>query len=265
MSPSSYELLKMEREGHVAIITLNRPEKLNAMSAQLRLDLRAALDEVAVDNEVRVVILTGAGRGFCAGADVGQMRDRLEGQGEGKPQERARVDEVPIQVAIRALPQPVIAAVNGVAAGMGLSIALASDIRIASEEARFASIFIKRSIVPDTGATYTLPRQVAPGIAAEMTLTGRVYDAQWAYQVGLVNKVVPAGELIKEAMALANEIAANPPLGVRVTKHLLYRNDEFQEQIDRESAGNAYLATTEDRREGVLSFLEKREPVFKGK
>ena len=265
MPNSSYELLKLEREGHVAIITLNRPEKLNAINAQLRLDLRASLDEVAVDEDVRVVILTGAGRGFCAGADVGQMRVSLESRAEEPPRGRAEAERVPLPVAIRALPQPVIAAVNGVAAGMGLSIALASDIRIASEEARFASIFIKRSIVPDTGATYTLPRQVAPGIAAEMTLTGRIYDAQWAYQVGLVNKVVPADELIKEAMALANEIAANPPLGVRVTKQLLYRNDEFQEQINRESAGNAYLATTEDRREGLLSFLEKREPVFKGR
>ena len=146
MSNSSYELLKLEREGHVAIIILNRPEKLNAINAQLSLDLRAVLDDVASHDDIRVVILTGAGRGFCAGADVGQMRDRLESGGDGPPQQQAQSGQVPLPVAIRALPQPVIAAVNGVAVGMGLSIALASDIRIASEEARFASIFIKRSI-----------------------------------------------------------------------------------------------------------------------
>jgi len=265
MVKTSYEALKLERDGHVAIITLNRPEVLNAINRQLTMDLHAAMDEIAVDDDIRVVILTGEGRGFCAGADVGQMRDSLQGSGEAPPPRAARPEPEHLPVHIRALPQPVIAAVNGVAVGMGLSLALASDIRIASEAARFSSIFVKRSIVPDNGATYTLPRQVAPGIAAEMTLTGRIYDAQKASQMGLVNKVVPADKLMEEALAIANEIAANAPLGVRVTKQLLYRNDELTIQIARESAGNASLASTEDRREAVMSFMEKRDPVFKGR
>ena len=265
MASSTDKAARLEIQGQVAIITLNRPEKLNAVNAQLRWDLRAALDSVAVNQDVRVIILTGEGRGFCAGADVSVMRDRLDGHVVEPTQQQIQSEQVPLPIAIRSQPQPVIAAVNGIAVGMGLSMALASDIRIASEEARFASIFIKRSIVPDNGATYTLPRQVAPGIAAEMTLTGRIYDAKWASEKGLVNKVVPADKLMEEALALANEIAANAPLGVRVTKQLLYKNDEFQEQITRESAGNAYLSTTEDRAEAVRAFMEKRQPSFKGK
>ncbi|MQF49119.1 hypothetical protein FIM08_04410 [SAR202 cluster bacterium AC-647-N09_OGT_505m] len=264
MSASNYELLHFEREGHVAIITLNRPERLNALNANLRLEFRSTLNQVASTDNIRAVILTGSGRGFCAGADVNGQK---EGLVSPRSQEAAAPTSETLSLVIRALPQPVIAAVNGVAAGMGMSIALACDIRIASEKARFASIFIKRSSVPDTGATYLLPQQVAPGIAAEMALTGRVYDAQWALEKGLVNRVVPEDQLMKETMALAKEIVANSPLGIRVTKQLLYRNDEFEKQIDRERTGNAYLHSTapEDRREAVVSFLEKREPVFTGR
>lgn len=275
MRNPSYEALKLERTGHVATITLNRPERLNAMNAQLRQDLHAALDEVAANDEVRAVILTGEGRGFCSGADVTQMRARAEGDEDAMRTQReqeaqrgmGRYPEVSLPVHIRAIPQPVVAAVNGVAAGMGLSIALSCDIRIASDQARFASIFIKRSIMPDNGATYLLPHQVGPGIAAEMALTGNIYNANWALEKGLVNKVVPHDSLMAEARAYAETIVGNPPIAVRMTKQLLYRGPLFdlQQAINNESHYNSLAAQTEDRKEAILSFLEKREPQFRGR
>ena len=163
-------------------------------------------------------------------------------------------------------PQPVIAALNGVAAGMGLSIALSCDIRVASEQARFASIFIKRSIMPDTGATYFLPH-IAPGVAAEMALTGNVYDAKWGLEKGLVTKVVPHDSLLAEARAYAETIAGNPPIGVRMTKYLIQRgmDADLQQALTNESYYNSQAAQTDDRKEAILSFLEKRDPQFKGR
>ncbi|MCH8224800.1 MAG: enoyl-CoA hydratase/isomerase family protein, partial [Chloroflexi bacterium] len=164
------------------------------------------------------------------------------------------------------LPQPVIAAINGVAAGAGLSIALASDIRIASDQARFSSIFVKRSLVPDNGASYLLPALAGAGVASEMALTGRIYDAQWALQKGLVNKVVPADQLMEEARSMAEEIASNPPLAVRSTKQLLISHMPEMYRVAREEhEANAPSNGSEDRREAVLSFIEKREPVYKGR
>jgi enoyl-CoA hydratase/carnithine racemase len=168
--------------------------------------------------------------------------------------------------ALRRLPQPVIAAVNGVAAGAGLSLALASDIRICSTEARFAAIFVKRALVPDTGACYLLPRIVGPGIAAEMALTGRVYPADWARSVGLVNTVVAADELIPHAHALAEEIAANPPITVRSVKSVMGAFDhDLDEVVALETQTNDSQNDTEDRREALHAFVEKRAPVYRGR
>ena len=262
MTNPSYETLKMERSGHVVTITLNRPEKLNALDAQLTAELHTALDLTAADIDVRALVLTGAGRGFCSGADVNSQLASFEGQ-RGPSQGRGVTELGPH---IRRVPQPVIAAVNGVAAGAGLSIALASDIRIASDMARFSSIFIKRALVPDTGASHMLPRLVGHGIAMEMALTGNVYDAPWALNMGLVNRVISADRLMEEALALASDIAANPPLAVCSTKQLLYQVDEALDDIlPRESAANAPSRDSEDRLEAVRSFLEKRPPVYKGR
>ncbi len=267
----TYGLLKLERSGHVATITLNRPEKLNALSSELTQDLHAALDEVAGDFPgIRAVILTGAGRGFCSGADVAAQAEGLSRQQDGRPpaggtpNPTASIPELAPH--IRRIPQPVLAAVNGVAAGAGLSIALASDIRIASEEARFSSIFVKRSLVPDTGSSYTLAVIAGIGIAMEMVLTGHVYDAGWAVSKGLVNTVVPAGELMDEARAVAGEIASNPPICVRSIKQLMYGyGARLSEVLPMESAANAPATGTEDRREAVMSFMEKRQPVYWGR
>ena len=185
MTSLEYDNIKVELRDFVATVTLNRPEKLNALNAALVADLHNILDDLAIAQEVRVIIITGSGRGFCSGADVSQQLDSLEGRSP-EPQGPPTVELGPH---IRLVPQPVIAAINGVAAGAGLAIALASDIRIASISSSFSSIFVKRSLVPDTGSSYTLARLVGHGIALEMSLTGNIYDSQWALEKGLVNKV----------------------------------------------------------------------------
>ncbi len=268
----AYEFVQVERSGHVATITLNRPERLNALSAQLTQELHHALDVVAQEfPDRRVVILTGAGRGFCSGADVGAQADALNTPVGSRPPaqetESSEFSGIPaLSTHLHRIPQATIAAVNGVAAGAGFALTLACDIRVASEAARFSCIFIKRSLVPDTGSSYTMASVAGMGLAAEMALTGRVYDAQWAYRTGLVNYLMPPDQCMEKARELAEEIASNPPLAMRAAKHLLYAHGpDLPQVIQREGAANAPHANSEDRREAVMSFMEKRQPVYKGR
>ena len=166
---------------------------------------------------------------------------------------------------MRRLAQPIIAAVNGVAVGAGFSLSLAADIRIASDHARFASIFVKRALVPDTGSSESMVDLAGLGIASEMAFTGRLYDAQWALEKGLVNSVVPHERLMDEAMLLANEIAGNPPLTVRSAKKLLNRRFGLQDSLAHEHDANAPSRPSEDRIEALRAFAEKRPGVFKGR
>lgn len=264
------KVVLVETTGAVTIITLNRPEKLNALDSDLTQALHEAIAAVG-KSDARALVVTGAGRGFCSGADLGDIRNRTEGKGEGPTMSlewwldgRSIVD---FATRIQELPQPVIAAVNGVAAGAGLALALAADIRIASDQARLSSLFIRRSLTPDAGVSYLLPRLVGPGIAAEMALTGAMYDASWCERVGLVNRVVPHDQLLPEALALANTIAANPPIAARVTKQLLQRgpHSTLQQAIDNESYYNTWLVRTGDSKEAVAAFFAKRPPVFRGR
>ena len=262
MAVRRYELLKAERTGHIATITLDRPGKLNALNSQMTAEFHAVLDELSNEDDIRVVVLTGAGRGFCSGADVNELLEARQAPSTTIPW----ADITALSSHIRRNRQPVIAAVNGVAAGAGLAIALASDIRLASEEASFSCIFVKRSLVPDAGSSYTLPRLVGLGVAMEMALTGDIYDAHWALEKGLVNRVVPADKLMEEAMVLASNIAANPPMCVRSIKELLYEHDEdLQGILKMESDANILLGGSEDALEAIRSFLEKRQPVYKGR
>lgn len=265
MTSGNYTAVKIERNGHIATITLNRPERMNAVNSVLADDFHRALDELAEEIDIRVIIVTGEGRGFCAGADVNQMADSLDGRST-KFESKYASGVSPLAPHLRSIPQPVIAAVNGVAAGGGFGIALACDMRIASENARFGCVFVKRSLVPDTGTSYTTPGLVGMGVAMEMALTGNVYDAQWALEKGLVNKVVPEDQLMSEAFQLAEDIASNPPIAVRSIKQLMYAHSlDLDPVYKQERAANAPAADSEDRREAVRSFVEKRKPVYKGR
>lgn len=264
----NYKNLSFRVDAHIGLLTLNRPEVMNALNRELTLELHELLDELPGKfPEIRVLVITGNGKAFCSGADLSRMgasgsenrrnRDRSD-------QGRRRIQE--LAPAIRNLPQPVVSAINGAAVGAGLSIALATDIRIATEKARFSAIFVKRGLVPDTAASATIKAIAGHGIAAEMSLTGKIYDAEWALSKGLVNEVVEPASLLDKCMEVASEIAANPPLAVRQTKQLLrVRMEDWHQIISDEDSAGEMLYDTEDQKEAVRAFLEKRKPKYMGK
>ena len=252
----------------ISLITLDRPERLNAMSHELVADLHAALDEVAADRQCRVVVLTGAGRGFCAGLDlkgagVAPGSDGLGGPQAGLTGQQHIARLVP---KLRALRQPVIAAVNGPAAGGGLALALACDIRIAAASARFNVAFVRIGLSGcDIGVSWLLPRLVGFSRAAEMMLTGRLIDAEEADRIGLVLKVVPDGQAVEAAVETAELIARNSPFGVWMTKEVMWSNLEvgsLQAGIDLENRTQILTSFSDDMREAMAAFLAKRPPVF---
>jgi enoyl-CoA hydratase len=250
---------------------LNRPDRLNAMSAELVTDLHAALDDVADDPSCRVVVLTGAGRGFCAGLDLKGFGLPPGAIDEGRPQAGLRTQQHIARLIprLRSLRQPVIAAVNGPAAGGGLALALGSDVRIAGASARFNVAFVRVGLSGcDIGVSWLLPRLVGASRAWELLLTGRIIDAAEADQIGLVTRVVPDGELLDAALETASLIAANSPMGVWMTKEVMWSQLEvgsLQAGIDLENRTQVMTSFTEDTREAMLSFVEKREPLFKNK
>lgn len=261
----AYENIELDRDGYIATIRMNRPDRLNALSSGLVHDLNDAFDELdAAFPDVRAIILTGNGRGFCSGADLTRAVAAANGNETPLTSDPRAMIQL-LAPRMRRQAQPVIAAVNGIAAGAGFSLALATDIRIASNEARFASIFVKRGIVVDTGSSSSLPDLVGLGVASEMAFTGRLFDAQWALEKRLVNSVVPHDQLMGAAMALANEIAANPPLTVRSAKALLNRRFRLEDALPHEDQANVALAQSDDRKEAMRAFAEERAPVFQGR
>ena len=249
------------RDGSVMTITLNRPDVLNAFNKAMHEALGAALKE-ARDSEVRAVVLTGAGRGFCVGQDLAEFREA-----PGDIGDRLRATYHPNLLAIRALEKPVIAAVNGPAAGAGMSFACACDLRIAADSASFVPAFINIGLVPDSGGTFFVTRILGYSRAFEWLATGRKLTAAEAHGWGLVSEVVEADRLLARAGEVAAELAALPPLGVGMTKRLLDRagTSTLEEQLEREAQLQTAATRTEDFREGVAAFLEKRSPEFKGR
>ena len=264
-----YEDLLLERKDGIATITLNVPDKMNALTMAMRKSLPLAVDEVAKDDEVRVVIFTGAGRAFCSGGDIESMKARfIEGSFEQSRYDRIMMVGHHWADAFPRLDKPVIAAINGAAVGAGFSLALSCDIRIASEKAKFGSLFILRALTPDGGSTYYLPRIVGTSKALELMFTAEIMDAAEAERLGIVSRVVPHDELMKVARELAAKIAQQPPIALELTKRLVYRSmiDDVEHQLDLESYAQQLCFQTEDFKQSVLASLEKRpQPKFKGK
>jgi len=259
--PGDPEILVRVADG-VATITLNRPAALNALTIPMKERLLAALEAAGRNPAVRAVVLTGAGRAFCAGQD---LRERLAPDPPSFDEE-LRLRYNPIVRAIRDLPQPVVAAVNGVAAGAGASLAFACDLRIAAEGAKFVLAFGRIGLVPDTGATWTLPRLVGAARAAEIALLGDAVDAAAALRTGLVSRVVPADALAAEAAALAGRLAGMAPGATAATKRLLAGafDRRLDEALEGEAAAQAAAGAHPDHAEGLAAFVEKRPPRFGG-
>ncbi len=260
-----YETILLQKEKGVATVTLNRPDKLNALNYQMILDFLSVFGEIKEDRAVRAVIVTGAGRGFCAGGDLsspifdttgfsGDMRDFFQ-----------KVQSIPLS--LRTLRKPVISAVNGPAMGAGCAIAIAADIIIASEAARFAQSFVNVGYHPDAGATYLLPRLVGTAKACELIFTGRTIDAREAERIVLVNQVVPPDQLMPTVRELALKLASGPSVAIGLAKGCIYNelNMTLEQALDYEAEAACLTLQTEDQKEGTQAFREKRQANYQGK
>ena len=258
---ASYETLLVERRGRVAVITINQPQKLNALNIQTRSEGAAALEELREDESVRVVVITGAGeKALVAGADIAEF------EGRTAVTQRDVMTARSLFTAVDTFPKPVIAMINGFCLGGGCELALSCDIRVASETARFGQPEINLGIIPGGGGTQRLTRLVGEGKAMELILTGDMIDAQHAYNLGLVNLVVPAADLEAKTLELANRIAEKSPVALRMAKEAVKTaaRANLDEGLRREIDLFALTFSSADKDEGVRAFLEKRKPDFKG-
>ena len=263
----NYQDIIFTKENGIATMTMNRPERMNAFSPEMTDSMYRIVEDISQDNEVRVLIITGAGRAFCTGAEVRSLAD---GTFRGRNQDKTGDSfnrSISIHLLMQRCEKPIIASINGTAAGAGLDLALACDIRIASDQARFAELYIRRGIFPVGGGTYFLPRLVGIDKACQLIWTGDMIDAKEAERIGLVTMVVPHDELEMATGELAGKIAKAAPLVIRRTKRAIYEGLQmnlethltYVQPLMRE------IHQSEDFKEGTRAFLEKREPVFKGK
>jgi len=258
-----YKNLILEQNGAIAVLTINRPKALNALNADTLTELSTVFDELGRDSSVKVVVLTGSGeKAFVAGADIAQMKEfnALEGRRFGQlGQSTFRKLEL--------LSQPVIAAINGFALGGGCELAMACDIRLASETAKFGQPEVTLGLTAGFGGTQRLPRIVGTGVASELLFTGDIIDAQEAYRIGLVNHVYPSDKLLEEALKLANRIAGRAPAAVQLSKSAIQRgiNMDLDSAVAYEAEVFALTFSTQDQKEGCGAFLERRKPVFEGR
>ena len=262
----NYENILFEITDGIAKLTLNRPDKLNSFTQAMHEEVRHAMARIQSDKSVRVMVLTGAGRGFCAGQD---LSDRAVEPGSKGVDLGVSVEKTyaPLVLALRALPMPVICAVNGVAAGAGANLALACDIVLAAKSASFVEVFCKLGLIPDTGGTYFLPRLVGSARAMGMAMLGEKLTAEKAENWGLIWKCYPDECLADETMALARHFAVAPTKGLAFTKQALHASidNTLQQQLTLECGMMSELGNSEDYQEGVAAFLAKRSPEFKGK
>ncbi|MBI4246334.1 MAG: enoyl-CoA hydratase/isomerase family protein [Candidatus Rokubacteria bacterium] len=258
-----HSTLGIERTGPVVTLTLNRPEARNALDLALRRELVAALDEIAADPVARVLVLTGAGGNFCAGGDVKLMQE----MGRTAAGARERLDLLNrLVLGLVEFPRPTIAMVDGFAVGAGCNLALACDLVVASDRARFGEVFARIGLVPDGGGTWLLSRVIGLARAKELIFTAEVIDAAEALQIGLVNRVVPAADLGVATRALAERIAAGPPAALRMAKQLVNRAaaSDLRSALEQEAVAQTIAAGSADHQEGLRAFFEKRPPRFGG-
>jgi 2-(1,2-epoxy-1,2-dihydrophenyl)acetyl-CoA isomerase len=264
MSTAEHVFYSVDRS--VGTILLNRPDKLNAFAGQMREELADMVRLAAADDAVRVIVITGAGRAFCAGADIEYMRSLLESgdfKAAGDLVEAGRI----VVKTIRQTTKPVIASVNGPAAGGGANLALACDIRIASDRASIGQTFNRIGLHPDWGGTFFLPRLVGPAKALELVFSAEMVDAATALELGLFNRIVPHDSLGPETVLLAETLAAKPPIALALAKEAIYGSDPaaLDEALDTELQHQLKCFKSEDAKEGLQAFLEKRAPVFRGR
>ncbi|MFW6125677.1 MAG: enoyl-CoA hydratase/isomerase family protein [Chloroflexota bacterium] len=264
---TEYQTLLIEKEDLIGTIVLNRPDRLNAFNATMRAEFPRAMQELGNDPEVRVIVITGAGDAYSAGADIHDFSAAIESGGRGREGEGPAPE-----VAINAMPtfmtemgKVIIASINGVCVGMGLTLSLCADIRMASDKARFGAVFVRMGIIPEYGSTYMLSRVVGIAKACELVLTARIIDAAEAKEIGLVNHVVPAERLREATREMAAGIAKLPPFAMAVAKRGLYQglNNDIRTQMQYESMGLDACFRSADHAEAVKAFLEKREPKFR--
>lgn len=263
-----FQTIIVSREDHIAKVTMNSPERLNAVNERMVSELVTVFNNIAKDEDVRVMVLTGAGRAFCAGADVWEDKDSIfDERDPERIRQRVKSGHAMVTVALRGIKAPTIAVVNGIASGMGFDIALACDIRMGSENAKFMVAFTRIGLVPGAGGSWLMPRVMGLPKAAELTFTGDFLEAEEAEKIGVLNRLVSADKLEEEAMTLARRIAQGPPIAIRLAKLQLYQSllTDFETSLDLAAANQAIALLSQDHKERLAAFRNKRKPEFKKK